>query len=48
MARHDWKHSHPLDLSDEGLRADLEGRVEEARKLGVVHAKRYAHKIKRP
>src|SRR5437868_8774017 len=48
VARHDWKHSHPLDLSDEGLRADLEGRVEEARKLGVVHAKRYAHKIKRP
>jgi hypothetical protein len=23
VAHHDWKHSHPLDLSDEGLLADL-------------------------
>ena len=23
VVRHDWKHSHPLDLSDEGLLADL-------------------------
>lgn len=23
VAHHDWKHSHPLDLSDEGLMADL-------------------------
>src|SRR5438132_3243150 len=30
VARHDWKHSHPLDLSDEGLLADLEDRAEEA------------------
>ena len=28
VARHDWEHSHPLDLSDDGLRADLEGRIE--------------------
>jgi cardiolipin synthase len=28
VARHDWKHSHPLDLSDEGLLADLEGRMD--------------------
>jgi phosphatidylserine/phosphatidylglycerophosphate/cardiolipin synthase-like enzyme len=28
VARHDWEHSHPLDLSDAGLRADLEGRAE--------------------
>ena len=28
VARHDWKHSHALDLSDAGLRADLEDRVE--------------------
>jgi hypothetical protein len=21
---HDWKHSHPLDLTDEGLMAELE------------------------
>ena len=26
MSRHDWKHSHPLDLTDEGLMADLETR----------------------
>jgi cardiolipin synthase A/B len=36
VARHDWKHSHPLDLSDEGLLADLEDRAEEAEKLGIV------------
>jgi cardiolipin synthase len=28
VAHHDWKHSHPLDLSDEGLLADLEERAE--------------------
>ena len=28
VAQHDWAHSHPLDLSDEGLMADLEGRIE--------------------
>jgi phosphatidylserine/phosphatidylglycerophosphate/cardiolipin synthase-like enzyme len=28
VARHDWKHSYPMDLSDEGLLADLEGRVD--------------------
>jgi phosphatidylserine/phosphatidylglycerophosphate/cardiolipin synthase-like enzyme len=27
-ARHDWEHSHTLDLSDEGLMADLEDRFE--------------------
>jgi cardiolipin synthase len=26
IARHDWEHSHPLDLSDEGLMADLQKR----------------------
>jgi phosphatidylserine/phosphatidylglycerophosphate/cardiolipin synthase-like enzyme len=26
VARRDWKHSHPLDLTDEGLMADLEKR----------------------
>ena len=26
VARHDWEHSRPIDLSDEGLRADLEKR----------------------
>jgi cardiolipin synthase A/B len=28
VAHHDWKQSHPLDLSDEGLLADLEERAE--------------------
>jgi cardiolipin synthase len=27
VAHHDWEHSHPLDLSDEGLLADLEDRI---------------------
>jgi len=35
IAHHDWKHSHPLDLSDEGLLADLEDRAEEAQKLAI-------------
>jgi len=30
IAKHDWEHSHPLDLSDEGLMADLEDREEDA------------------
>jgi phosphatidylserine/phosphatidylglycerophosphate/cardiolipin synthase-like enzyme len=47
VAQHDWKHSHPLDLSDEGLRADLEDRVEEARKLGVVPSRRFEEGRKR-
>jgi len=43
VAQHDWKHSRPLDLSDEGLRADLEERIEEATNLGVVHPKGFEH-----
>jgi cardiolipin synthase len=33
VARHDWEHSHPLDLSQEGLLADLDGRVEGSAEL---------------
>jgi phosphatidylserine/phosphatidylglycerophosphate/cardiolipin synthase-like enzyme len=29
IAKHDWEHSQPLDLSDEGLLADLEDRIED-------------------
>jgi cardiolipin synthase len=29
VAHHDWEHSRPLDLSDEGLLADLEDRIAE-------------------
>ncbi len=36
VVHHDWKHSHPLDLSDEGLVADLDDRVEAAEQLGIV------------
>ena len=36
VAHHDWNHSHPLDLSDEGLLADLEERAKEAERLGIV------------
>jgi len=37
IAHHDWKHSHPLDLSDEGLLGDLEDRVKgAAEKLALV------------
>ncbi|HZX96848.1 MAG TPA: phospholipase D-like domain-containing protein [Myxococcales bacterium] len=38
VARHDWEHSHRLDLSDEGLLADLGERVDEAARLGIVAA----------
>jgi hypothetical protein len=34
--KHDWENSHPLDLSDEGLFADLEDRAEgSAEKLAL-------------
>ena len=34
--RHDWKHSHPLDLSDQGLLSDLSDRAEAAERLGII------------
>jgi phosphatidylserine/phosphatidylglycerophosphate/cardiolipin synthase-like enzyme len=33
VVRHDWRHSQPLDLSDEGLLADLEDRIEGSAKM---------------
>jgi phosphatidylserine/phosphatidylglycerophosphate/cardiolipin synthase-like enzyme len=33
VARHDWEHSHALDLSDEGLLADLQDRIEGSAQL---------------
>jgi phosphatidylserine/phosphatidylglycerophosphate/cardiolipin synthase-like enzyme len=30
IANHDWENSHPLDLSDEGLLADLQDRIQGA------------------
>lgn len=47
VARHDWKHSHPLDLSDQGLAADLEKRIEVAARLGIVDARAGGKKKKR-
>ncbi len=39
IAAHDWEHSHPLDLSDAGLLADLD-RVEGAAELLAIESKR--------
>ena len=39
IAAHDWEHSHPLDLSDAGLLADLD-RVEGAAELLAIDTKR--------
>ena len=35
---HDWGHSHPLDLSDEGLLADLDSEAAEAAELLALDA----------
>jgi len=43
VAAHDWEHSRPMDLSDAGLLADLEGRVtESAQKLALDGGRRNA------
>jgi phosphatidylserine/phosphatidylglycerophosphate/cardiolipin synthase-like enzyme len=39
IAAHDWEHSHPLDLSDAGLLADLD-RVEGGAELLAIETKR--------
>jgi len=36
VAHYDWKHSHPLDLSDDGLLADLRDRAQAAEKLALI------------
>jgi cardiolipin synthase A/B len=36
IVHHDWNHSHPLDLSEQGLLADLEDRAHAAEDLGIV------------
>lgn len=49
IAHHDWKHSHPLDLSDSGIFADLETRGEggsEKLVLDVSDHKKHKHKHK--
>ena len=39
VAHHDWKHSVPLDLSDDGLLADLESRVKDAKELLALNGR---------
>jgi phosphatidylserine/phosphatidylglycerophosphate/cardiolipin synthase-like enzyme len=40
VVRRDWEHSHPLDLSDEGLLADLQDRLEGSAQLLAIDEKR--------
>jgi hypothetical protein len=52
VAHHDWKHAHPLDLSDEGLLEDLakrggEGADKLALKAGKPKGKAKAKDKKR-
>jgi phosphatidylserine/phosphatidylglycerophosphate/cardiolipin synthase-like enzyme len=47
VARHDWKHSHPLDLTDEGLVADLEKRRGEGTDRLALKANKKPHKKKK-
>jgi len=49
VARHDWEHSHPLDLTDEGLFTDLEEHGEGGAEKLVLrmdheHAKKHGEK----
>src|SRR5262249_10452824 len=47
VARHDWKHSHPLDLSDEGLMADLKKRGRKVKEKLAIHSRRELRVIRR-
>jgi cardiolipin synthase A/B len=40
IAHHDWKHSHPLDLTDEGLMEELEEHKIDAEKELALHGNR--------
>jgi cardiolipin synthase A/B len=44
VAREDWENSHPLDLSDEGLLADLEDRYADSAEKLALDAKQQKHK----
>jgi len=44
VAHHDWEHSHPLDLSDEGLLADPEEREGGGADKLVLDAEKEKHK----
>jgi cardiolipin synthase A/B len=47
IVHHDWKHSHPLDLSDEGLEAELQKHKIDAANELALHGSRAA-KGKKP
>jgi phosphatidylserine/phosphatidylglycerophosphate/cardiolipin synthase-like enzyme len=47
VARYDWKHSHPLNLSDDGLLADLADRGEVAEKLALVRGRAHGKEKRR-
>jgi cardiolipin synthase A/B len=47
VARHDWKHSHALDLTDEGLMADLEKRGGKGADKLVLNIGKGKHKKKK-
>lgn len=47
IARYDWKHSHPLDLTDEGLMADLEKRGGRGEEKLALHPGKQKHKNKK-
>ncbi len=39
IVRHDWKHSHPMDLTDEGLLAEFERHhIDDAGELAIRHS----------
>ena len=40
VTRHDWKHSHRFDLSDEGLLTDLEDRIQDSREVLAIGVNR--------
>jgi len=44
VAHHDWENSHPLDLSDEGLLADLEDRYADSAAKLALEGKHPKHK----
>jgi cardiolipin synthase A/B len=48
IAHHDWKHSHPLDLADEGLLAELEEhKIDAAHELALNEESKNSEKGKK-
>lgn len=46
IAKQDWENSHPLDLTDEGLMADLEEKGDGGEESLALHAKKEKHREK--